>query len=181
MQLSTVEIWKDIKGFEGFYQVSNLGRIRSLARKSKGRWGQKIFNGIVLQPVVSDRGYIKARLYKSGKGITIRVHRVVAEAFVPNPHNYAEVNHKNEIKTDNRSENLEWSDRKHNCQYGTRTKRQSEKLSCPIRQITKSGEVVREFISSKEAERLCGYSSSHINECCNGKRKTSNGYKWEFV
>ena len=175
-----MEIWKDIKGFEGFYQVSNLGRIRSLPRKGKGRWGIKDYSGIVLKPVLSDRGYLKLRLYKNG-GKTFRVHRLVAEAFLPNPQNLPEVNHINENKQDNRVENLEWADRKANCQYGSRTKKIASQLSRPVIQMSLGGEILETFASSREVERKLNFSASHINECCNGKRKTSNGYKWEYA
>ena len=114
------EIWRPIPGYEGLYEVSNLGRVRSVDRyvKSKGEsyWLRK---GKMLSPTKDKNGYLKVNLSCNGKHNIIRVHRLVTEAFLPNPDNLPEVNHKDEDKTNNRVENLEWCNRKYNVNFGT--------------------------------------------------------------
>lgn len=107
------EVWKDIKGYEGLYQVSSLGRIKSLERITKGRIRYYKKEKILKNHIGQD-GYFKTYLYKLGKVKTCRINRLVAETFIPNPENKPEVNHINEVKTDNRVENLEWTTRKEN-------------------------------------------------------------------
>lgn len=111
-------IWRDIEGFEGLYQVSNTGQIRSL------RFGKTK----ILKVMADNRGYKSLSLYKNGKGKTYRVHRLVAQAFIPNPNNLPEVNHKDENKANNHVSNLEWISHKDNVNYGTRNKRTGESL-----------------------------------------------------
>ena len=122
-----IEEWRPIPGYEGLYEVSNLGRVRSVDRyvKSKGEsyWLRK---GKMLSPTKDKNGYLKVNLSCNGKHNIIRVHRLVTEAFLPNPDNLPEVNHKDEDKTNNRVENLEWCDHKYNMNYGTRNIRAKE-------------------------------------------------------
>lgn len=110
------EVWKDVAGFEGLYSISNMGRVKSQgnfeARKTK-----------MLKPQLLNTGYLIVKLSKQGKVFQFLVHRLVAEAFVPNPENKPEVNHLNELKNDNRACNLAWVTRKENINYGTRTQR----------------------------------------------------------
>ena len=174
------EVWKDVDGYQGHYQVSNLGRVRSLTRTIKGRWGLQIEQGQIMSPVERN-GYLRVCLKKDGKGRNFPIHRLVAIAFIQNPNNLPEVNHINENKKDNRLCNLEWCDRKHNCKYGTRTERLSKKLSKEVLQLTMAGEVVAKFKSAKDVQRKLGYSSSYICECCNGKHKSLHGYKWRYA
>ena len=118
------EIWKNIKGYEGLYQVSNLGRVKSLERKDN--LGRKV-NEKILKNRNATHGYIAVILSKDSNKKTYRVHRLVAEAFIPNPNKYLEVNHKDENKSNNRIDNLEWCDRKYNCNYGTFKERHSKR------------------------------------------------------
>ena len=113
------EIWKPVVGYEGKYEVSNMGRVKSL--KYYGWYQIKI-----LKPIKTQNGYLRVHLAKNGIFHKTSIHRIVAEAFIPNPDNLPLINHKNEDKTDNRVENLEWCSWKYNNNYGTRNKRLSE-------------------------------------------------------
>lgn len=177
------EIWKDIKDYEGLYQVSNLGRVKSLERIDNNNHPIK---EKILKNQTDKDGYLWICLH----GIKIKkvqVHRLVAQAFIPNPNNLPQVNHKNEIKDDNRPVNLEWCDTKYNINYGTRNKRVGQKLrnnfkrSLPIVQIDiKTNFLVAEFPSVMEASRQTGFNEVAIRRCCKGRTKTSYGYKWKY-
>ena len=109
------------------------------------------------------------------------VHRFVASCFIPNPDNLPQINHKNENKTDNRVENLEWCDCKYNINYGSGHKKSAESQSKKVNQYTIDGGVlVREWCSAKEIERVLGYDNRRISECCNGKRKSAYDFVWKF-
>lgn len=119
------EEWKAVKGYEGFYEVSNMGRVRSLPRQIKNYR----FNGKVLKQFTTNGEYLRVTLSVYGKPKIVSVHRLVAEAFVPNPQNKETVNHINEIKQDNRAENLEWLTLLENVRYGTRAERARKTLT----------------------------------------------------
>lgn len=166
------EIWKDIKEYEGLYQVSSLNRIRSLDRyvihpKSKGL---RLIKGKILKQSKDRYGYPIVNLSKNCKVKMFRIHRLVAEAFIPNPDNLPLINHKNELKDDNSLENLEWCDYQYNNSYSR---------SKPVLQYTLDGEFVREWSSATEAEKY-GFISYHIYACCNGKRKSHKGFIWRY-
>lgn len=182
-----METWKDIRGYEGLYQVSNLGRIRSLGRVCNAKYNStsKKRERILTQEITVF-GYCRVRLFDlEGKSKHYATHRIVAQEFIGNIDGY-EINHKNEIKTDNRVENLEIVTSKQNCNYGTRNKRLSEKntankaLWCKgVIQKDKDGNVIAEYESRLEAERKTGISNSSISKTCNGKKRTANGFIWE--
>ena len=154
------EIWKDIKGYEGKYMVSNLGIVKSLERMKwcglNGGCYYKVPEKI-LKGVDDGYGYLQVKLYKDGEENTCRINRLVAQAFLPNPDNLPEVNHKNEDKTDNRVENLEWCSRSYNINYGTRNKKVAEKLK---------GKKHSEEHNKKISEKLKGkkHSEEHIKK-----------------
>lgn len=161
------EIWKDVVGYEGLYQVSNMGRVRSFKR-GKVR---------VLKPNTNKRGYLHVVLSKNNSLKTLRIHRLVAQAFLPNPNNLPQVNHKDEDKTNNIVTNLEYCDAKYNSNYGTR----NEKISKIILQIDKNSNVVINiFPSTIAAEKQTGCKQQNICSCCKGKLKTTGGYKWKY-
>ena len=112
------EEWRDIKGYEGKYQVSNLGRVKSLNYRRTGKEE-------ILTNTPNEKGYLYLFLYKKGKRKPYYIHRLVTDAFIVNPNNYEEVNHKDEDKTNNNVDNLEWCSRKYNMNYGTRKLKQS--------------------------------------------------------
>lgn len=177
-----MEQWKDIKGYEGLYQVSNLGNVKSIEKlDSLGRLRKER----ILKPYMSPEGYLRLTLSKKDKQKKHLVHRLVAQAFLENPDNLSEVNHKNEDKSDNRVENLEFCDRRYNVNYGTGIQRKAEKqingkCSKTVYQYTLNGEFVKEFPSTMEVERQLGYFQTNIGKCCLGKRKTAYGYKWSY-
>ena len=203
------EEWRDIKGYEGRYQVSNLGRVKSLNYNHTSR--EKI-----LKAREDKVGYLYLNLYKNNKRKTHKVHRLVAQAFIENPNNYPQVNHKDENKSNNRVENLEWCTHRYNLNYGTRNQRASEKMKS--REFTEEHKnkisntqkrngknkgskhpkarkvqcitTGRKFNCIKEAAEYYNIqrSSNHISACCRGKYKYCgkhpiNGEKliWKYI
>lgn len=168
-----MEIWKDIEGYEGLYQISNWGRVRSL--KYKGGSKERI-----LKPCISGRGYLYVSLCKNHKRKNHYIHRLVGKAFLDNPDNLNEINHKDEDKKNNHANNIEWCDRKYNCNYGTAIQRMTKTLSRTIYQYTLDGELLNEWQSMHEIQRKLGYDRRSISKCCRGLFKQSHGYKWTY-
>ena len=164
------EIWKDIEGYEGLYQISDKGRVKSL------RFGKEK----ILKSVIDKKNYLQVVLYKNKIKKHFQVHRLVALAFISNPQNYPQVNHKDENPSNNNLENLEWCTSKYNINYGTRIQRFIEKKSKTVLQFTKSGEFIKKWKSAKDAERNLGYSTGNITSCCRGKAKSAYGYVWRY-
>ena len=174
-----MENWKDIEGYEGLYQVSNMGRVKSLERFRKGKHNSLVFvNEKILKSRKDGGGYLRVSLSKEGKIKTFKVHRLVASAFIDNPNNLLEVNHINEIKDDNRVNNLEWCNKSYNCNYGSRNERMAKSKYIPILQFTKEGKLVRKWDSITEVEKELGFNHGSISKCCKGKNKTCGGFKW---
>lgn len=181
------EIWKNIKGFEGLYQISNYGRLKSLSRQVKNKNGFRITKEKIIKPAIGSCGYYQYPLTKNGTKKTILVHREVAKAFVDNPNNLYEINHKDENKLNNFFENLEWCNRRYNNTYKDRkereieTQRNTHPSRKKIEQIDKSGYVVANYQSIREAERMTGIIHNNICECLKGRRKSAGGYYWKYI
>lgn len=184
-----MENWKDIKGYEGFYQVSDLGRVKSLERDVFNQHGtvNRHIEEKILVPVSSNRGYSFVNLHKNGKSKIILVHRLVAMAFIENPENKPQVNHIDEVKTNNAVFNLEWCDCQYNINYGTRTERmlqnrRSFKLeNNPRAKAVFCEELNKKFDCAKRAEEELGISVSSICQACKGKTKTAGGFHWKYA
>ena len=170
---SSVEIWKDIEGYEGLYQVSNLGRVKSLGNGSSNNSKERI-----LKSYKNNNGYLRVFLCKEQIRKIYLVHRLVASAFIPNTDNLPQVNHIDEDKTNNRVDNLEWCDIKYNSNYGSRIERVSKANSISILQFTKNGEFVRRWDSAREVERELGIKHSNITSCLKGRYKKAGNYVW---
>ena len=168
------EIYKNL-GFLGFpnYEVSNLGNVKSLNYRSTGK-------AQVLKPADSGKGYLFVNLYKNGKNKMFKVHRLVAMAFIPNPDNLPEINHKDENKQNNKVDNLEFCDGEYNINFGTGIERRAKKVSKPVKQFDLRGNFIQEFPSVMEAQRKFGYSQGNISSACSGKLKTAYGYRWSY-
>lgn len=152
---------KDIKNYEGLYGITSCGKVWSYKRQK------------FLQGCPDKDGYLLVGLYKDGIRKTFKIHRLVAEAYIPNPEGKLTVNHKDEIKTHNYINNLEWATSAENNNYGTRTKRASKAVYCI--------ELDRVFESQSQAARELGLSVNALNKCVKGKSKTSGGFHWRYV
>ena len=187
LELPLFEEWLPIENYEDLYQVSNWGRVKSLGN-------DKTRKERILKPSTTKQGYQFVCLCKDGKQKLFYVHRLVAMAFIPNPNNYTEINHKDECKINNRIDNLEWCNRKYNCNYGTRNERHSGEnhplygkfgkdnhLSKQIIQLTLDGEVIKNWDCIMDIKRELGYHQSNISNCCKGRHKSAYNYKWAYA
>ena len=156
---------KDIKGYEGLYAVTSCGKV----------WSYR--NECFLKPKIRPNGYLTVNLWKDGGFKTKRIHRLVAEAYIPNPDNLPQVNHRDENKTNNCLQNLEWCDAKYNNNYGTRNERVSNSNKKPIPQFTLDGELIREWPSALDVGKEVRTTIWH---CLRGEQKSAYGYMWKF-
>ena len=160
-----IEEMRDIVGYEGEYAITGDGRVWSYKRKK------------FLKPMLTMDGYHRVSLCKEGKGKNYLIHRLVAEAYIPNPDNLPQVNHKDENKQNNCVSNLEWCDAKYNANYGTRTERSNKKRSKPVY----CEELDMVFYGARQAARELGLDNSNIIKCCKGKLKTTGGFHFRYA
>lgn len=166
-----MEIWKNIKGYEGLYQVSSEGRIKSL------KWNKER----ILKPGIDRGGYLLVTLCAGGKPKTLKVHRLVCQAFHKNHENKPCVNHIDEDKTNNAASNLEWSTYEENNNHGTHNERMAKTLNKPVGQYTLDGELIKVWVSAREAQKQAGFSYNHISNVATGKHKTHKGFVWKYI
>lgn len=177
--------WRSVKGYDGRYLVSNTGLIYS-----------KISNK-VLKPNKMSNGYLSVELFKDGKSKRLLIHRLVAETFIDNPESLPIVNHKDEDRTNNSVDNLEWCTQKYNANYGNALEKKkrnrtvsdavknslllgSKSRQISVLQFTKSGEFLKRFNSAVEAGRILKINASHIGETCKQIRKSAGGFCWQY-
>lgn len=187
--------WKTIEEIPN-YEVSSDGQVRN--KKTN----------VILKAHKDHKGYLEVRISYNHQKYSLKVHRLVAQAFIDNPNNYPQVNHKDECKTNNRVSNLEWCTAKYNSNYGTRNERRvahtdfqkrnqtygyrhrldnfdwskhNQQMDMPIKSIDINGKTIKKYLSISEAARKLGKPSGHISEALNGKRKTAYGYVWKFL
>lgn len=177
-----MEVWKDIQGFEGIYQVSSLGRVRSLDRVIHKLNVEQRMRGRILSPTNNGTGYMKVNLSKDGKAKLCFVHRLVVEAFIPNSCKLSQINHIDENKSNNQVNNLEWCSSEYNINYGERTNKVRLTANRPVIQCDKKGTIIKEFASATIAEAETGIPHQNISKCCYGHKNYSHagGFIWKF-
>ena len=182
------EIWKDIPGYEGIYQVSNLGRVKSVERVVISKKGQRFEveeKILKLKWRSRNKDYAFVRLCRNSVCTSFSIHRLVAEAFVPNPNNWPIINHKDENPKNNEVDNLEWCTYLYNNAFGNAKLKKhlglknNAKLSKPVTQYDMNGKKIASYPSTMEARRQTGV--CHIPEVCNGKREKAGGYVWKYA
>lgn len=174
------EIWKDISGYEGYYEVSSLGNVRSKERCVLYPYGgyhkRKAKD---LSKSISHNNYYKVILHKDGKKNTCLVHQLVAKAFIPNPNNHVTINHKDECGFNNCVENLEWCTQKYNVNYGTRTERMKKTKGTETYQYDKDMNWVATYSSTAEAAQRNNYTQSQVSIACRNGH-LYKGYYWSY-
>lgn len=188
------EIWKPIKGFEGLYEISNTGLVKSLRREVPNNGGISIVKEKILKPQKEKNGYLRIGLNKRNKKYMFLIHRLVAESFISNVNNYAEINHKDGNKSNNNVDNLEWCSRSYNIKHSyinklrntdinrKNAKKMIEKNKRKVVQKDLNGNMINIFDSIKEAGELTNIDKTSICSVCKhkGYYKTAGGYIWEY-
>lgn len=182
-----MEEWRDIKGYEGIYQVSSEGRVKSLNRVDARGWKIK---GKLLKPRLKKDGYVDVHLSSKDKHQSPKIHRLVAETFLPIPEElkkwygtqYLQVNHKDENKQNNCVENLEWCSAQYNSMWGTKRERHKEKVKKSVMQYDMDGTFIKKWDSIKDATySIVGHNSGRIIDCLKGRSVSAYGYRWEYA
>lgn len=186
------EIWKEIAGYEGLYQVSNMGRVKSLDRvvKISTMGSIRLVKSRILKPNLNTHGYLYVNLSKEGKVVPKKVHRLIAEAFIPNPDNKPFIDHINTVTTDNRIENLRWCTQKENMNNPISIENcKNTNKNKSVAQYSLEGELIAVYPSVMEAARQTGCNNASIHSCCNGgyyrkgkliKYTKHKGFKWKY-
>ncbi len=174
---SNVELWADIEGYEGLYKVSSLGRVVSL-EKIDAQGGHR--KEKILKPIKTPDGYLQVRLHKNRAKKWASVHRLVANAFMPNLLCKPQINHIDEDPQNNRLENLEWVTARENANWGSRTLRQAITAAKPVEQFTFDDIYLAGFWGAREAGRITGLDASQISSCCRGETQLCGGFVWRY-
>ena len=169
------EIWKDVPNFEGLYQVSNTGKIKSF-RKSTKYGSQPEY---ILKPSIANTGYAQVTLYDNARRKKLLIHRLVAEAFIPNPDNLPQINHKDEDRLNNCANNLEWCTAAYNNAYGTARIRGIDTRSKPVEQLTYDGKVIAIYRSARIASEILGMRKGTITNAIVNKSQCK-GFFWRY-
>lgn len=179
----STEIWKAAVGWEHLLEVSNLGRVRSIDHwVATGNGGKRLAKGRVRKQEKTCNGYMFVKVSKKYGSSHLAVHRLVAKAFIENPNNYPNVNHKDEVKDNNNVENLEWCNHSYNALYGTCQERLKKYKQKPVEMLDKTtNEVLAYYPSQKDAAEAVGVKKESINGACRGRAKTIAGYKWRYA
>ena len=190
-ELNNIEVWRDVVGFEGLYMVSNKGRVKSLGNGEGNNSKERL-----LSLTMDDRGYRVVGLYKNGVKTRCKVHRLVSEAFIPNPEDKPCIDHINTIRDDNRVRNLRWVTYKENMQNEITKKRKEvgcnrgkkfsdetkERMSISsYKRRVYCVELDKTYNSIKGASKELNINQGNINEVCRGRRKTAGGYHWKYT
>ena len=170
------EIWKDIKGYEGLYQISNFGNVK------------RIQSNKYIKPH-NEKGYIRVALCKNNKVKHLYLHRLIATAFIPNPENKSDVNHKDGNKMNNKINNLEWTTRKENMNHAkdtglwkfTDNMKKGLDQSKPVYQYDRQYHLINNYPSVIQASLITGINHGNICSCCEGRRKTAGNYIWSYL
>lgn len=191
------EIWKAVVGYEGYYEISNLGNVRSHERiitcQVRTRSGKVIIRNENkkaknLKVCVGSHGYYTANFQVNKIHVAVNIHRLIAEAFIPNPEGKLTVNHKDGVKTNIAISNLEWATHSENTNHAFKTGLQKptcisgadNSKSKPVIQTNEAGNVLNRFVNAREAERKTNITNTNICCCCLGKRKSAGGYVWKY-
>lgn len=177
------EIWKDISGYEGYYQISNMGRVKSLSRKinyNHPKFSKRSMQEKILSPKITN-GYLGINLYINKKRRSFLIHRLVAEAFISNPLNFPQVNHKDENKFNNCVDNLEWCTLEYNLLYGTGAERSLASRKKPVLKFSLDGVFLEKYPNQSIAAVKNNANQSNISKCCNGHIKSCKGFIWKYA
>ena len=177
-----IEEFRPVIGYEGLYEVSSTGRIKSCERLVRTKNGyNKIKEKFIVQKD-DTHGYLCVNLWKNNKLTHFKVHRLVASAFIPNPNNLRDVNHIDEDKYNNNINNLEWSSHKDNLNYGSRNERANNTRSKEVSQYDKvTNELLATYKNAYIADGITGINESSISACCRNIRNSAGGYIWRFT
>ena len=175
-----IEIWKDIKDYEGYYQVSNFGKVKSLNRKIWNGKGFYISKEIILKSGITKKGYLHVVLCNEGKRKTCIIHRIVAKAFLLNSNNLPEIDHLDNDGTNNYLNNLEWVTYSENRKRMYQRDKRKSAVMKKVFQFDLNNNLITEYESSYEAERKTKIKNTNICKCCKNKRKSAGGFIWKY-